>query len=220
MKRLFWLSILLLNSSVCISAQTGEKTCPQIDVSALFEFVEVDEIAIFSVETSKEIKNYNVLYNWQVRNGELIEGQGSKNIRVLRKNGDVVLAGVQIEGLPKNCDSTDSAELPAIDRAPLTEIDRYGKIEASAEEARLYDFYIQIEAIKNAEGYIIITGKNMGEIKRHLEFFNRYFSKSNKDKTRISYLINNDKESDTALYLIPSKVESPCSSCLIINLWC
>lgn len=217
MKRIILLSILLFNSSVWSSAQTEEKTCPKFDVSALFEFVEVGDAAIFSVETSKEIENYNVKYNWLVRNGELLDGQGSKNIRVLRLNGDVVLVGVQIEGLPKNCVNTDSAALPAIDRRHPLEVDRYATIDAAAEEARLYDFYIQIEADKNAEGYIIITGKNAGEIKPRLNFLNRYFNKSNGDKTRISYIISNEKKNETVLFLIPSRVESPCPNCLIIR---
>ena len=69
-----------------------------------------DQPVIFTAEIGKEAEKFNTILKWNVNNSEKIEGQGTKQIKVLWKGmcNTNLTATIEVFGLPKDCQSTAS----------------------------------------------------------------------------------------------------------------
>ncbi len=216
MMRIAFVTILIVFISQSVFAQTAATVCPKIAVMPTSEVVEVGETVVFNAIIQSD-KAHDFKYEWLVKNGKLLIGQGTTSIKVLNESTDGVLALFTINGLPANCDAAFSATTATICRAPVILIDEYGKISQAEEAVKLSNLFDRVvEYGESAEAVI-----KLGEGKRlnaRLRFLHSYLNSINLDKTRVTFAINRNKQQQTAFYIIPSRLEIPdCEDCLIIK---
>ena len=92
-------------------AQTDQSApCPTITVIGQGGIPDPDQPVIFTAEIGKEAEKFNTILKWNVNNSEKIEGQGTKQIKVLWKDmcNTNLTATIEVFGLPKDCQSTAS----------------------------------------------------------------------------------------------------------------
>ncbi len=106
MKKITLICILLVSFTTHAFSQEGEKEekCPQVSITTSPSVVNVGEVEVFTVNVSwdneKEIQQ--IEYLWEVENGEIVDGQGTKTISV-KKSGETTTATVELKELPRNC---------------------------------------------------------------------------------------------------------------------
>ena len=210
MKKTIFSTILIFAFCFAAFAQPDNKPCPQINVSTISESARVNQFVAFIAEVSREIDQYKVKYNWSVdtpENIEIIAGQGTKILIVLRKSDDVTNIFLEIEGLPKNCKNTDGDSIPAIDPPLITQIDEFGKITQGDKKARMDNFFIALNNNPNASGIIVISSDQ--DSANQLKFYNNYFNLKKFDKTRVVFVITDEIKESTQLFIIPLGAEKP-----------
>jgi hypothetical protein len=116
------------------------KFCPTITITGPAGVTHSGNSAVFSVSVSDQIDE-NLLFAWLTSRGEIIEGQGSRVIKVLSSEDDrggTISVTVRIKGLPDGC--TDSATEKAVvvpGCALPAELDEYANLPVRDELARL-----------------------------------------------------------------------------------
>ncbi|HEV7643182.1 MAG TPA: hypothetical protein VGO50_04500 [Pyrinomonadaceae bacterium] len=111
MKKLILL--LLIAPVCCLCAFAQKKTherCPRVSVETSFISVIDGYPMTFRARVFKAGKS-KLRYRWTLLNGEIIEGQGTPEIKVdtLGYQGEKIKATVTISGLPKRCRNRASA---------------------------------------------------------------------------------------------------------------
>lgn len=85
--------------------------CPELRITGPNNDIITDgKDATFSVAMQKKFESSNLTYNWALNNGTIINGQGTKSITVDTKElaGQLIIASVEISGLPVMCDNIKS----------------------------------------------------------------------------------------------------------------
>jgi len=226
MKRIIFTAILILAFCFAAFAQVNENQCPKI---SLTNTIPISEVPVkFTAETGNEIDKYNVEYQWKVKDGKIIEGQGTKTLKVLyyEKHNEVnTPVTLEIKGLPENCENTFSTRfyMKIVRSKPIkfwrtVFLDEYEKVTIGDEKARLDNFFITLQEDKTAEGFIrlqVNTRANLhGRLKRindHL-FFRRF------NKTRISFAVVKNEKEQTQFWAVPKRAKLPnCENCVIVK---
>jgi hypothetical protein len=138
--------------------------CPAISISCPTDIPKLGEPVAISVNISGSgLQNINPKYNWQVSPGKIVGGQGTPVISVDINGivGQSVVATVEIDGLPPECDRTESCSFSWQIEPPIPEsskFDEYGEVRRINEEKRLSNFVIQLQQEPGAQGYVIIYG--------------------------------------------------------------
>lgn len=138
-----------------------EPCCPTISISCPTDIPIPGTPVTFSVNISGGDPNFNPKYKWQVSAGEIIGGQGTPiiSVDITGTQGQTVTATVDVEGLPPECDRTESCSFSLEICGLLTEarkFDEYGEVSWINEETRLSNFEIQLRQEPGAQGYVII----------------------------------------------------------------
>ncbi|HXG86224.1 MAG TPA: hypothetical protein VNI84_19545 [Pyrinomonadaceae bacterium] len=207
MKQIIPTAILILAFCFAAFAQASENSCPKINVSTRNELARENESVFFIAEVSKEVDRYDVKYNWVIQNAEVLEGQGTRIIRVLRKSDDVGLATLEITGLPKNCASIAVESIPAIDPPLPEKSDEFGIVPTGELRTRLDNFLVELQNNPMAKGLVVILN-NQKSINL-LKIYNNHYGYRQFDRARISFLITDKAEEQTQLYIIPAGVYNP-----------
>jgi len=99
--------------------------CPTISVSCPGD---VGKSITFTATVNNLNPSLVLTYNWEVSAGSIIEGQGTKDIKVsLPSDGQPVTATVSIGGFNRDCPTTASCTTPIILKAPpAVLVDSYG----------------------------------------------------------------------------------------------
>jgi hypothetical protein len=156
MKSFFVSTILVLTFCVGAFAQTSETSpCPTINLTGPWEVTKLDEPIIFRAEVSQEVHNFNAKYNWSVSSGEIIEGQGTLTIKVLRKElGKYITAALEVTGLPKECVNSASETEPTCSCPDFRKIDEFSISASRIDKARLDNLLIELQNNPLAVAYI------------------------------------------------------------------
>jgi hypothetical protein len=151
---LFFCSVLFF--AVAVSAQTNQTSnCPPIDVSG-GGIAKPGEAQTFTAS----VENYDLSklsFNWSVSTGEILEGQGTLSIKVLKKNdaGENITATVEIKGLPQGCAKTAS-ETGSPFYGPYPRLfDEFSISELRIDKARLDYLVNKLGNDPNAQAFII-----------------------------------------------------------------
>lgn len=117
MKILFLTSILILVCCITSFAQINEiSPCPAIYVTGPSGVPKLRDSITYSAIVSKNAENYKLKYIWTVSGGEIVKGQGTAVIQsTFDYNKASLVATVEIEGLPENCQNSAS-EVAFIDK--------------------------------------------------------------------------------------------------------
>jgi hypothetical protein len=138
-----------------------ELCCPFVSISCPTEPPKPGEPVTISANVAGGDPKVNLKYKWQVSAGNIVDGQGTPEIKVDTSEtaGQTVTATVEVEGLPPECDRTESCSLLIIEHAPSArKFDEYGSVSRMNEEVRLDNFRVQLQEEPGSQGYIIVYG--------------------------------------------------------------
>ena len=205
------MGILIFTFCFAVFAQANENVCPSIDLlSASYS----NGIEVYTVKLGNGIEKYNVGYKWQAKGGKIISGQNTYQVAFLRDSSETDIK-IEVDGLPKNCANTYS-ESSVIDYVLPLRIDEFGKISQGDKKARMDNFFVELQNNPAAEGVIKLQDDN--DLMTHLRFLSNYIKVRNFDKTRVSFIIADENEQQTQLWIIPPGAEnSKCEDCSIIK---
>ena len=218
MKSFFASTVLVLTFCVGTFAQTNEVSpCPTVSVIGPAGIPSPDEAITFTVSLSQEAEKFNLKYNWTISGGEIIEGQGTRVIKILEPEiftGKSFTATVEVIGLPKECKIVNASETFAI--AILhshRRVDEFSMSASQIDKARLDNLFIEIQNNPLAVAYIFErferkTSQNV--IKRKIQKITDYLMKEKrieKDRFVISTAISDDNL--TQYFIVPPGASPP-----------
>ena len=216
MKSFFASTILVLTFCGGTFAQTNETSpCPTISVMGSSEIPTPDEPITFTAEVSKEAEKFKIKYKWTVTNGEIIEGQGTNVIKVLRNGmfGKSLLAEIEVIGLPKNCVNVAS-ETAAIVCPPNSRlIDEFSESISQIDKARLDNLIIEIQNNPSVVAYIFERFERKTSrkaVERKIQKITDYLVREKKiEKDRFVISIAESDENLTQYFIVPPGAEPP-----------
>lgn len=226
MKQISYTFILILTFCVFSFAQNEKTDCPKIIIIAPESMMDLDEPIYFSVEPKTELETLNSKYEWQVINGDIVEGIATSKIKIKPKFAGIkVDVSIEITGLPNQCKNTASEFVnitpPIIDFFP---IDEYEKLSRNDERARLDAFLSNILATEDFQGIIHIrtdTNESNKSIKKYIEFMMKHFKFREFPKERIIFAVEKSDQRRTTLWSMPKdfkfQICEKCEKCEILK---
>ena len=186
--------------------------CPTISISCPAYTSEADDLVTFAVTLSGGDPGLNPKYKWQVSAGKIISGQGTPEISVDVTNFDglTLTATIEIDGMPPECDKTESCSVSYIlDPAMTRKFDEYGEVNWISEETHLADFGTQLQLEPDTQGYIIVYGPR--RVKQHLARSQKFIvEKSGIDPQRITQINGGYRKRMTVqLWVVPVGATPP-----------
>ncbi len=206
MKRLVFTTISIFALCIAAFAQANKESCPKISISST-DSLASDEFIYFTADTSEEIDKYKVRYNWTVENLEILSGQSEKKLVVRRKNNNTGVARLEITGLPKHCGNQVAASTATICAPESYKIDEYGKIPQEDKKARIDNFLVTLNNNPNTNGFFVIAN-NQNSI-NEIKFYINYFKLKKFDINRIIFVVADQIEEITEIFLVPAGAENP-----------
>jgi hypothetical protein len=203
--------------AVAASAQTNQTSdCPTVDVSG-GGIIQPGESMTFTVNVEK-FDLTKLSFKWTVSGGEILEGQGTLSIKVLKKNDvENTTATVEIEGLPEGCQSTESETGSVIIDYRSILVEEYGKIIFAKERTKLDIIAARLSEnvyfSKYATVYFIVylTNKQKpAEIKARQANIEKYLIETHKiPKNRINFVLSDSDAYLTKVWLVPPSADAP-----------
>lgn len=184
----------------------------------------VGEPIFFAVELKRDIEKKDLEFQWTVERGEIADGQGTSQIRVISEMGPSVAATVKINGLPDGCNNKASETVPIAEKLPgCGPLDEYGNIAWEEEAARLDNFLIQMLNNPKSTAFFLIKIEEKDKIeatKKHITQMVKHM-KSRKldfDAGLLVFAIARSDVRITNLFLVPEGADHPkCEDCEFIN---
>lgn len=192
-------------SAILIGKRPYEPICPAISVTPPPKALSADEPYVFVANVSDEKDRDELSYYWLVDKGKIIEGQGTKTIKVSAKNlaETYISASVHISGLPNIClDWASDAAIVTYDYDSLL-FDEFGKIKKDELEKRIRKFESELRKEPSSTGYLINYGtpKQIAEIEKLIRNF---ISTRGYDASRMVFVNSGtEKEVRTRLWIVP-----------------
>jgi hypothetical protein len=159
----------------------------------------------------------NIIYNWTVSTGEIIEGQGTNSIRVklpVRLDGGLT-ATVKVQGLPQNCPNAFSENVSGDSPPEAEKIDEFSGSISKIESSRIDAIVKAIQDDPNAQLYIMVGYKektsSQAKNKREKEISNILVKENEIQADRITIVrVPADKDL-TKIWLVPAGATPPTS---------
>lgn len=205
MSRIVFITILIFAFCPGVSAQADKDVCPTIKIS-VSDFLDVNKTEFAAAEVGKEIEKYNVGYVWTIERGKILEGQGTKKIKILRETTDRVNIILKITGLPSNCLDIDQAAISTIDRKTYPPVDTFDKRSLKDEEARFDNFFIIVSKDDYHQAVVIFEldkKESEAEKRRRLKEISRHFNLGKIDKFPFTFIVYKEEKEFTAFHLFP-----------------
>jgi hypothetical protein len=207
---------LILFFAFAVSAQTNpQSNCPEIYVSG-GGFVEPGEPMSYTVNV-KGFDASKLSFNWSITTGEILAGQGTSTIKVLKKKDDRqnLTVTVEVKGLPESCGVVTASETEPICSCVIVPVlfDEFGKLPNSELRARFDAFFVALGKEPNAQGYIIHYGTNR-EIASREALFRKHISFRKYEANRITFVRGGANPTGqtgfyTRLWLVPPGADIP-----------
>lgn len=215
MKKFLCASIFIPAFCAASFAQNNQSaSCPVLSVSGPNGIPQAGETIPFTANIDRTGFK-NVIYNWTVSKGEIIEGQGTTSIRVKLpvKLDGVLTATVEVQGLPQNCPNKFSETLSR-DLPPKAEkIDEFSGSISKIEKPRTDAIVKAIQDDPNAQLYILVGYKEktspQTKNKREKEISNVLVKENGIQADRITIIrVPADKDL-TKIWLVPAGATPP-----------
>jgi hypothetical protein len=188
--------------------------CPSVSISGPAGITNPGDAMTFTANVSGGSQD-TVTYNWTVSAGTIESGQGTPSITVRTTRemaGGNVTATLTIGGPAPACGCTTTfSETAGVSPAPSsTQVDTFGPAKDDDVKARVDNFYTQLNANPNSQGYIINYG-TPAEIKRRRAQIVKAINFRKYDPSRVTFVDGPDKGTgiETHFYLVPPGAENP-----------
>jgi hypothetical protein len=159
--------------------------------------------------------NDNPTYNWTVSAGTIESGQGTPSITVRAPSdttGGNITATAEIGSWPTGCQcSLSQSATGAYGGKPVASpVDEFGKATNDDVKARVDNFYTQLNANPNSQGYIINYG-TPAQIKARRTQITKAIAFRKYDPSRVTFVDGPDTGDGpkTKFYLVPPGAENP-----------
>jgi hypothetical protein len=193
-----------------VSIGVPELCCPFISISCPTDLLMCGAPATVSVNVSGGDPNLNLKYKWRVSAGKIVAGQGTPQITVDIQTGETVTATVEVEGLPPECDRTESCSLSIVcDPLEARKFDEYGSVSRMNEEVRLDNFRVQLQQEPDSQGYVFIYGPH--SVSEHLKLVRKFLFKRHGINTQRVVLVDggHNKQPKVELWMVPTGAAPP-----------
>lgn len=187
--------------------------CPQINVYGDgLGFYENGSVS-FTVPTYNLKSVENPEFRWKVSAGEIIEGQGTNEIKVNLKNSETkrVTAFAEVGGLPLPCEKVGFSTIDVSSKAyQVDHAERYNHSDLSA---RMDNFAITLSGYPAAKGYIIVYAARNGgtkDMERAIQSIKNIYKFMKRDMSRITIVRGGFREYNTVdSWLLFENAEPP-----------
>lgn len=223
MKKIFLASISILIFCIFSFGQDKEiSPCPnELTVTGPAEpFIpKISQTQIFSAKVNHS-ENYQIEYKWSVSGGEIVKGQGTREITVFQPEelaGGNVTATVEISGnFPSYCGSITGSESAIISDLIGTEYiqtDVFIGSLSTIKNENLDNFAKRLKENPTAQGYLIwYSKKNLSKnsVENAIQKVTEYLAKEHKiEKERIDIQISLFNEDLVKFWIIPVGATPP-----------
>ena len=101
--------LVLIFGDLAVAQQPPNISCPTITLSGPTSFPDLKRPIPFTVSLSEEAKKFPVTFKWKAYNAEIVDGQGTSEVRVTWPDCEKNLTvEVEFEGLPEGCNGKAS----------------------------------------------------------------------------------------------------------------
>lgn len=209
-----FLCVLVFVLGFCFSAfSQSVEVCPTIFVTGPAGVSEPGGIITFTVSTDE--KDLSLEYVWTVNAGEIIEGQGTKQISM--KPSEVLsvslIATVEIKGLPEGCPTTASEAIPCLLSAPeAVLLDEFSESVFQIDRIRVEKIITAIQNAPNDQFYILMGFKETASektVNRRQKKFVNYFVKTGIEADRITFMAIPAEIESTQFWRVPPGAPPP-----------
>jgi len=188
--------------------------CGTLAVNGPAGLTETGGVMTFTAALSGS-SNDNPTYNWTVSEGTIESGQGTPSITVRapsNTSGGNITATVDIGGWASGCDCphSGSASGPYGGKPVANLVDTLGPAKDDDVKARVDNFYTQLNANPNSQGYIINYG-TPADIKKRRAQITKAINFRKYDPSRVTFVDGPDKGTgiETRFYLVPPGADNP-----------
>jgi hypothetical protein len=215
MRKLLKTSILVFAFCFCAFAQTNNTLpCPTLSVTGPPGISVPDEPITFTASIGEEAKDYEIEYNWTIHGGEIVEGQGTTSVSVLRNvQGQSLMVTVNVSGLPDGCSNTASESASACGLLPQpTQIDVFSECANHIDKNRINEIVRALYNDPTAQLYIIFRHKENTSPKttsqKEREISNSLI-KAGLAKDRITTVTDFRQSESVKFWLVPAGATPP-----------
>ncbi len=136
-----------------VFSQTSETVpCPTVNITSNF-LVTLGEPITFTATIEGNVGDYVPTYVWIVKDGKILEGQGTSSIKALPKF-DYIVASVEIKGLSDGCTATAQDSVIICPPSPYL-IERFSSEATRIDKARFDNLITELQNNPSAQAYII-----------------------------------------------------------------
>jgi hypothetical protein len=167
--------------------------------------------------------DYKIEYKWTVSGGNIVEGQGTKELSVTQTRemaGEAVTVTVEISGLPKECPNVTSASFVSCPPS-MRMIDGFTLEPTRIDKARLDSLFNELRNDPTATATIIEyfhKKTTLREIETKLNKLFAYAKLKDIQTDKIVVFISEAKENLTEFWIIPAGASAyECKDCIRVN---
>lgn len=157
-------------SSATVFVICPAPVCPNVLITCPDRVV-ANQPLTFSATATGGSGNITSVYKWIVSGGDIIEGQGTKSIKVdtTGLGGQTIKATFSVEGYPAVCAASCGAQIQ-LPTVPARMFDEFPSIARNDEKARLDNFAIELNNDPTSTAYVIVYPRQntrIGEAQNH-----------------------------------------------------
>lgn len=205
MRLIFAIFLFIVFACLSVYSQNVEVKCPKFTIVGPAGIINAGEDFSFKVEFTNRVDSRTLDFEWTVVGGELIEGHGTRRVRVGTKSVlenrleyAEVVAQIKVNGLPAGCERIATETANVIGRiGHLIPSDEWADQEPEDENGRLDVFFAELQNNPSHVGFIILFIGKDGKREEGMERVRRIIKHSNYrefDKSRFEFAISKEGE--------------------------
>ncbi|MDQ3750674.1 MAG: hypothetical protein M3367_16900 [Acidobacteriota bacterium] len=172
-----------------------------------------NEAIRYSVTVDKKGKDLKLEYIWSVRNGEIIEGEGSQAIIVKQPSNNSLTVTVEVRGFPTGCPNTSSETSFYCPPPQAVKVEEFSESILKVDKIRLDKMIAAIEDKPNAQIYILRSFKEKASQEKtdaaEKQLFNFLSEGKRIEKDRVTLIRIPAEIELTQIWLVPPGAEPP-----------
>jgi len=179
--------------------------CPTLGIAPPLAAVKDGDTAVFAAVVDENVNLKKVSFRWEVENGEIVSGQGSREIRVMVSGKPS--ATVNVSGFEEGCPSSATVEaLYGNVKASAILFDEFGKVKDKLLEKRVIALLETIGRNPGSKDFLISYGsaKNVAEREQDI----RRFASGGDLSSLVFQTAGVEKEIRTRAWIIPAGADS------------
>jgi hypothetical protein len=200
---------ILFSLFLCVvtAAQAPKADCPTISVIGPLDITAPNDTMVFTVKSSEKLQP-SVRFEWTVSDGTILEGQGTKSIKVRTPSYNQatdLATTVRLKGLRQGClsEANETAGVASAIFDPF--IDSYGKLSLNEEKARMQNAATVLEMNPRSKILILkyfpkITPASRQRINQLADFLVHYMRVP---RNRFEFVVRIKPQTETMISLPP-----------------